>query len=93
MRSRYTAFAVDDATHLARTWHPMTRPDDVGTGDSTEWTGLTVVRAMGGPDDAKATVEFRARWRSGAETGELHEVSSFTRIRGLWFYVGGVVDA
>ncbi|WP_308457269.1 YchJ family metal-binding protein [Microbacterium sp. Ru50] len=92
MRSRYTAFAVRDGAHLARTWHPVTRPDDIESDGPEQWTGLTVVRAAGGPDDTEGTVEFTARWRSGTDSGELHEVSRFTRIRGRWLYVGGVVD-
>ena len=30
MRSRYTAFVLRDADHLWRTWHPRTRPAQVG---------------------------------------------------------------
>ena len=92
MRSRYTAFALHDRTHLARTCHPATRPEDLESDDPEEWTGLTIVRAEGGADDTAGTVEFRARWRSGADAGELHEVSRFTRIHGRWLYVGGVVS-
>lgn len=91
MRSRYTAFAVHDMAHLARTWHPATRPDDVDAGSADEWTGLTIVQSAGGPEDSAGTVEFRARWRSSDGSGEMHEVSSFTRIRGRWVYVGAVV--
>ena len=40
MRSRYTAFAVGDADHLFRTWHPRTRPDDVAVDPATSWLGL-----------------------------------------------------
>ena len=32
MRSRYTAFALGDAGHLWRTWHPRTRPPAVEAG-------------------------------------------------------------
>lgn len=89
MRSRYTAFVVLDTAHLARTWHPATRPADLETDSSTRWLGLTVVRSAGGPGDATGIVEFRARWRAGAEAGELHETSRFARLRGRWVYVDG----
>lgn len=92
MRSRYTAFAVNDVAHLARTWHPATRPDDLDADGVDEWTGLTIVRSAGGPEDSAGIVEFRARWRSADDAGEIHEVSRFTRIRGRWVYVGGVVE-
>ena len=29
MRSRYTAFVLEDEAHLLRSWHPSTRPAEV----------------------------------------------------------------
>lgn len=92
MRSRYTAFALGDVAHLARTWHPATRPEDLDPGRGTQWLALAIVRAAGGPSDDEGVVEFRARWRAGGETGQLHEVSRFRRRRGRWVYVDGVID-
>ncbi|MDQ1083663.1 YchJ family protein [Microbacterium proteolyticum] len=90
MRSRYTAFAVGDAAHLARSWHPRTRPEDIVTDDGTRWAGLDIVDAVEEGD--AATVEFRARWRHAGEAGELHERSRFVRRAGRWVYVDGDVD-
>ncbi|WP_306171791.1 YchJ family protein [Microbacterium oleivorans] len=92
MRSRYTAFALGDTVHLARTWHPATRPADLDADRGTDWLGLTIVRAAGGAPDDDGVVEFRARWRAGGVTGELHEVSRFRRLRGRWVYVDGIID-
>jgi SEC-C motif-containing protein len=39
MRSRYTAFARGDAAHLARTWHPRTRPERVDVDPRTRGPG------------------------------------------------------
>ena len=47
MRSRYTAFALGDADHLWRTWHPRTRPPAVDAG-RLEWTGLGVLDVVDG---------------------------------------------
>ena len=47
MRSRYTAFALGDADHLWRTWHPRTRPPAVEAG-RLEWTGLEVLDVVDG---------------------------------------------
>ncbi len=91
MRSRYTAFAIGDLMHLRRTWHPRTRPADLDLDDETVWTGLAIVHARGGADDDDGLVEFRARWRTGVTTGELHERSRFARVRGRWVYVDGDV--
>ncbi|MFC3808006.1 YchJ family protein [Terrabacter sp. MAHUQ-38] len=97
MRSRYTAFATGDADHLVRTWHPRTRPDDVGLDPATRWTGLTVLRTVGGDvGDDDGVVEFVATWvessagrRGPGAGGELHEVSRFVRRAGRWLYLDG----
>ena len=98
MRSRYTAFAIGDADHLFRTWHPRTRPERVEIDPATAWTGLTVVRTEGGgEDEERGVVEFIARWRSAsgaagaARAGRVHEVSRFEHRAGRWFYVDGDV--
>lgn len=90
MRSRYTAFAIGDAAHLARSWHPRTRPDEIEVGDGTQWIGLDIVSAEEGADAAE--VSFRARWRHGNDAGELRERSRFVRRAGRWVYVDGDVD-
>ncbi|MFB4311288.1 YchJ family protein [Actinomadura sp. GTD37] len=90
MRSRFSAFAVGDEAHLLRTWHPATRPERIGFEDGTRWTRLEILREEdGGPGDEKGVVEFRAHFLTGAEPGELHEVSRFVRRDGDWVYVRG----
>jgi SEC-C motif-containing protein len=86
MRSRYTAYAVGDADHLWRTWHPRTRPPEVRPDPTLVWRGLTVLRTEdGGPDDETGVVEFRAD--HDAPRGSLHEVSVFERRGGRWCYL------
>ena len=53
---------------------------------------LQVATVDGGPRDDTGTVEFRARYRTPAGSGLLHEVSRFERRAGRWVYVDGVVD-
>ncbi|WP_254716546.1 YchJ family protein [Actinomadura sp. WMMB 499] len=92
MRSRYSAFAERDEAYLLRTWHPATRPERIDFDPALRWTGLEIVRTeAGGPPDARGVVEFRARYASGGEPGELHEVSRFVRDDGAWVYVRGKV--
>jgi SEC-C motif-containing protein len=89
MRSRYSAFAVDDAAYLLRTWHPTTRPPDVRFDPEQRWSRLDVLgRSGGGLLDAEGTVEFRAHYRQRGEAGVLHEHSRFVRQNGLWVYLG-----
>ena len=91
MRSRYCAYVLRDALYLQETWHPTTRPASIEFSDAIEWHGLTVVDTSGGVGlDAAGTVEFRARFKRDDAYLELHELSSFVRENGRWFYVNGV---
>ncbi|MNW56454.1 hypothetical protein D3C74_341700 [compost metagenome] len=56
------------------------------------WRRLDVVAtSAGGPLDRTGVVEFVAHFRSAEtrERGSLHEVSSFVREDGRWYYVDG----
>ncbi len=89
MRSRYSAYALTDADHLFRTWHPRTRPEHVLGTPGTTWTGLEILDVVdGGPDDATGIVEFRASYVDPAGPGRvLHERSTFERRAHRWVYV------
>lgn len=93
MRSRYSAFVRGDADYLRVSWHPETRPDELGLdapgAAKTTWLGLTVKsHRVTGPDTAE--VEFVARYRVGGGSAvRMQELSRFARIDGRWFYVDG----
>ncbi|RFA13352.1 hypothetical protein B7R21_08305 [Subtercola boreus] len=92
MRSRYSAFAVGDATYLLATWHPSTRPaaGDLGLDPAQRWYRLDILnRTGGGMLEQTGTVEFVARYRLGSERGEVHETSSFEKLGGKWYYRAG----
>lgn len=90
MRSRFTAYALRDARHLLRTWHPSSRPEELDLDGAVAWVGLQVVDATrGGEGDSTGTVHFRASYRSASDRGVLEEVSTFVRNAGVWFYVAG----
>ena len=92
MRSRYTAFVVGDGRYLAGSWHPGTRPAAIELDPKLRWTGLEILAVTGGaPGDRRGTVEFRAGWRDGRETGVLHEDSRFVFQSERWWYVAGEV--
>lgn len=89
MRARYSAFAVGRDDYLIASWHPDTRPPEVGIEPTMRWEGLEVIGSSGGGMlDRQATVEFTARYREGMRQGELHEVSRFDKVEGTWLYVG-----
>ena len=90
MRSRYAAYVLRDGAYLLRTWHPRTRPPEIGFDQSPGWLGLTVLATADGRyDDRHGEVEFRA----AHEQGVLHERSRFMRRAGHWVYVDGDVVA
>ncbi len=88
MRSRYSAFVVDDVDYLFRTWHPRTRPADLTLPAQRTWTGLVVLASDdGGAGDDLGVVEFEAHYVAAGRPGVQHEVSRFERRRGVWVYV------
>jgi SEC-C motif domain protein len=91
MRSRFCAFARDDADYLMASWHPETRPPTMELDTGLVWRRLQIVDTeAGGDDDTDGVVEFRASYQRDGHHGVLHERSRFTRITGRWVYVEGV---
>ncbi|AZI42784.1 hypothetical protein EHF33_08520 [Deinococcus psychrotolerans] len=84
MRSRYSAYVLQDATYLLTTWHPTTRPAELEVGTQPQWLGLNVRRAAGD------TVSFTARYQERGVRRELRERSTFVQESGKWFYLDGV---
>jgi SEC-C motif-containing protein len=88
MRSRYSAFVLQQTDYLRATWHVSRRPATLDFELGTRWLGLEVRRHLvTGPDAAE--VEFVARYRLGGKATRLHEKSRFVRADGRWFYVDG----
>lgn len=98
MRSRYTAYVLQDLDHIERTQAAETRLGfDRRRAESTaravEWTGLEILATSGGgAADETGTVEFAAHHREGGRSHALREVSRFRRERGRWVYVDGQVS-
>ncbi len=91
MRSRYSAYVLGDWDYLRASWHPDTRPADLGPveGPAPTWLGLSVKQHRATGADS-AEVEFVARYRvGGGSAARLHERSRFVRIDGRWLYVDG----
>lgn len=89
MRSRYSAFVLDDRDHLLATWHPSTRPASLEPPEpGLKWLGLEVrsYRRLG---DDEASVEFVARSKLAGRAHRSHEISRFVRENANWYYVDG----
>ena len=89
MRSRYSAYALDDTGYVLRSWHPETRPPGITSDPGLRWTGLSIVGTQaGGLFDSEGFVEFVAHYRESGRDGEMRERSRFLRVDGTWLYWG-----
>ncbi|UGY94107.1 YchJ family protein [Streptomyces gobiensis] len=94
MRSRFSAFAVQDEAYLLRTWHPGTRPARIDFDRGTRWTGLDILDTdAGSPFHPTGTVTFRAHYTHRGRAGTLRERSRFVRYEGAWVYMDGEISA
>lgn len=93
MRSRYTAYTLLREDYVLSTWHGTTRPEKPGLAEEapSKWLGLQVKRHEQ-KDADHARVEFVARYKISGRAFRLHEVSSFVREDGRWFYVDGEIE-
>jgi len=91
MRSRYTAYVLQNDNYLLDTWHPNTRPDEKPSDDdNTKWTRLEILRTEDGLiSDTKGIVEFIAHCEVKGIKSHVHETSQFVREDNRWFYLDG----
>jgi SEC-C motif-containing protein len=89
MRSRYTAYTLDDEDYIRATWYPRTLPQGklTATEPDVKWTGLEVRKFVA--EGERATVEFIARYKIGGRAYKMHEVSRFVFEEGRWYYLDG----
>ena len=89
MRSRYSAYVLDQIDYLLATWHPDTRPAALAPNEPGQrWLGLEV-KAHVQSDENHATVAFVARSKLGGRAYRLTETSRFVRDDGCWLYLDG----
>jgi SEC-C motif-containing protein len=99
MRSRYTAYAVNQVDYIAATDHP-TRQGEFDRASATawatksQWTGLEIKEVVdGGPADERGTVEFIAHFVLAGKPQQHRERSTFARVDGRWYYQDGGIPA
>ena len=93
MRSRYTAFVLENAAYLQHTWQAPRRPEALDFDEGAKWLGLEIkdFQETGEQaDQASAQVEFVARVRVAGKAHRLHERSRFVCEDGQWRYVEAV---
>ena len=92
MRSRYSAFVLEDAAYLQATWAPANRPPQLEFESGLKWLGLTIRDVREGVLGAghQAEVEFVARCKPAQGPAvRMHERSRFVYEDGRWLYLDG----
>ncbi len=87
MRSRYTAFCLNDLGYLRHTWHPDTLPE-LCDDEPSNWVGLEILSTE--IDGDTGLVEFKAKLIHEGKLEVLHEESDFEKIAGRWVYHSGI---
>ena len=95
MRSRYTAYTMEEVDYIVSSHHESSR-DDVDRdaalkwAEQAEWSGLEIVETEKGQEgDDEGVVEFVAKFSLQGAEQRHHERSRFKKVDGKWFYVDG----
>lgn len=95
MRSRYSAFVLNNGDYLLQSQHSTTRPNDeideiVAWSKSVEWLGLEVIRTKKGKSDhEEGVVWFKAYFKEDGKRSMINERSRFVKENGHWVYLDG----
>jgi len=95
MRSRFTAYAMQNEAYLLDTWEASKRPEEINfSKEEVEWTKLEIVNTKkGGEKDPKGIVEFKAYYTQEGDEYVMNEISRFTKSSGRWLYLDGLVKS
>ncbi len=87
MRSRYSAFVLEQEDYLLQSWHPDTRPSTIEFDPKSKWLGLKVKDSQAGLEsDTEGRVAFIARCRVSGKAQRIVENSHFIKVEGIWYY-------
>jgi len=94
MRSRYAAYVVHDVPYIMNTTIAKTREniDENAVrrwSEQTTWKGLEILKTETAADDQTGTVEFVAQYKETDVYVKHHELATFERVDGTWFFVDG----
>ena len=95
MRARYSAFVTRQAEFLHESLHPDHRHDhDVAAtkrwAEKSQWLGLEILHVNGGEQyDEDGEVEFIATYKANDLVRPHHEISTFSKVDGVWYFVDG----
>jgi len=90
MRSRYSAFSLQNRSYLFKTWHKDFCPKYIDFQAGMNWIGLKIIAQENGQlEDHQDMVHFRAFFKYEGKLEVLEEVSHFSKVNGEWLYENG----
>jgi len=94
MKSRYSAYAVGNASYIIKTTHENNsdftkdvkewRESIKAFCDTTEFLGLEILKFLDGEDEAFVT------FKASLSSGEMIEKSRFLKVDDRWLYESGI---
>ena len=97
MRARYAAFASGKVDFILESHDPSSRGEIDRNlieqwSTRSQWNGFEVLEVVqGGENDEQGSVEFIARYSIDGKDQEHHELATFSKVDGKWFFVDGLV--
>lgn len=95
MRARYTAYTQAEMDFLFESLHPDNREENDRDGakdwaENSDWHGLEIREStQGTAADETGTVEFVASYTYEDDRKDYHEVASFQKVDGSWYFLEG----
>lgn len=95
MRARYSAYAMRDLDYLLTSLHPSHRSDydpksTRAWAEKAQWHKLEIIEtAGGGPEENEGQVEFIASYSEEGIRKDHHELATFKKEDGTWYFVSG----
>lgn len=86
MRSRYSAFVLNNLDYLIYSWHPDNCPSDLSLDPDQHWIGLKVLDHGEYEPRKSGWVHFVARYKLAGKAHRLEERSLFSYGSGRWYY-------
>jgi len=97
MRSRYSAFALQQINYILQTTalgqqSALDRAAIADWSQSNQWLKLDVVQHQPKLDKTHALVEFKAHYHDGTQAHVHHEVSHFVLHQQQWYFLDPTLD-
>lgn len=91
MRSRYTAYSQNNLNYIEKTMRgEALEKFDRNRGAGVEWINLEILSSKENGD--QGTVQFIAFFLFKGAKRLMHEISSFEKIDGKWYYTKGITS-